>query len=67
MSTRDGGRSAGLACDGGTRLGWAMEVSEEEGDLLHLKLFIREFPGSPVVRPPRFQCRGHGFNPWTGN
>ena len=21
----------------------------------------------PVVRDPRFQCRGHGFNPWLGN
>ena len=25
------------------------------------------FPGSPVVRNPHFQCRGHRFNPRTGN
>ena len=30
---------------------------EEEGD----------FPGSPVVKTPCFYCRGHGFNPWSGN
>ena len=26
-----------------------------------------EFPGSPVVRTPRFHCRRHGFDPWSGN
>ena len=26
-----------------------------------------DFPGSPVVKTPRCQCRGHGFNPWSGN
>ena len=25
------------------------------------------FPGSPVVKTLCFQCRGHGFNPWSGN
>ena len=25
------------------------------------------FPGSPVVKTPCFQCRGHGFNPYLGN
>ena len=25
------------------------------------------FPGSPVVRAPRFHCWGHGFDPWSGN
>ena len=28
---------------------------------------FREFPGSPVVRTPRFHRRGPGFNPWSGN
>ena len=28
---------------------------------------IRDFPGSPVVKMPHFQCRGHGFDPWLGN
>ena len=26
-----------------------------------------EFPGGPVVRTPCFHCRGHGFDPWSGN
>ena len=26
-----------------------------------------EFPGGPVVKTLRFHCRGHGFNPWSGN
>ena len=26
-----------------------------------------EFPGSPVVRTLCFHCKGHGFNPWSGN
>ena len=26
-----------------------------------------EFPGGPVVRALRFHCRGHGFDPWSGN
>ena len=27
----------------------------------------RDFPGGPVVKTPGFQCRGRGFNPWSGN
>ena len=23
-----------------------------------------DFPGGPVVKTLRFQCRGHGFDPW---
>ena len=26
-----------------------------------------DFPGGPLVKTPRFQCRGHGFNHWLGN
>ena len=25
------------------------------------------FPGGPVVRAPRSQFRGRGFDPWLGN
>ena len=25
------------------------------------------FPGSPVVRTPNFQYRGHKLDPWSGN
>ena len=32
-----------------------------------LKWRNREFPGSPVVRTLRFHCKGHGFDPWSGN
>ena len=28
---------------------------------------IWDFPGSPVVKTPRFHCRGHGLAPWSGN
>jgi len=26
----------------------------------------RDFLGVPVVNAPRFQCRGYGFDPWSG-
>ena len=25
-----------------------------------------DFPGNPVVKTPRFQSRGHRFDPWWG-
>ena len=25
-----------------------------------------DFPGGPVVKDPRFHCRGHEFDPWSG-
>ena len=25
-----------------------------------------DFPCGPVVKTPRSQCRGHGFDPWSG-
>ena len=27
----------------------------------------RDFPDSPEVEIPRFHCRRHGFDPWSGN
>ena len=27
----------------------------------------RDFPGSPVVKTPSLHCRGHRFDPWSGN
>ena len=27
----------------------------------------QDFPGGSVVKTPCFHCRGHGFNPWSGN
>ena len=26
-----------------------------------------DFPGSPVVKTPGFDCRGHKFDAWSGN
>ena len=26
-----------------------------------------DFPGGPMVKTLRFQCRGCGFDPWSGN
>ena len=26
-----------------------------------------DFPGGPVVKSPRFLCRGPGLDPWSGN
>ena len=35
--------------------------------LLQKIVCSEDFPGSPVVKTPRFHCRGHGFDPWSGN
>ena len=31
-----------------------------------LKVLFRDFPGGPVGNTPRFHCKGHGFDPWSG-
>ena len=28
---------------------------------------VRDFPGGSVVKTTCFQCREHGFDPWSGN
>ena len=28
---------------------------------------VWDFPGGPVVKALHFQCRGHRFDPWSGN
>ena len=28
---------------------------------------VSEFPSGPLVKTPSSQCRGHGFDPWSGN
>ena len=30
-------------------------------------LYTRDFPGGPVGKTPCSQCRGPGFDPWSGN
>ena len=32
-----------------------------------LEIIKGDLPGGPVVRTPRFHCRGHRFNLWSGN
>lgn len=32
-----------------------------------LRYWLRGFPGSPVGKMPRSQCRGVGFDAWLGN
>ena len=34
---------------------------------LYLKSSNRDFPGHPVVKTLCFQCKGLGFDPWSGN
>ena len=33
----------------------------------HQEQNLGHFPGGPVLGTPSFQCRGHEFNPWSGN
>ena len=33
----------------------------------HQKTTSGDFPGGPVVKTLRSQCRGPGFHPWSGN
>ena len=40
-----------------------LEAKERE----HLKKARGDFPGGPPVRTLHFHCRGHGFDPWSGN
>ena len=61
-----------------TRGNWAEEVIEER-DRSHNRLNkiklkkkkkkkkLRNFPGGPMAKTLRFQCRGPGFNLWSGN
>ena len=32
-----------------------------------IKILKGDFPGSPVVKTPCFQCREYGFDPWSEN
>ena len=35
-------------------------------ELVTKKMKALDFPGGPVVKTPSSQCRGHGFDPWSG-
>ena len=43
------------------------EKSEKPDNSLILKNREGTFCGGPVVKMLHFQCRGHGFNPWSDN
>ncbi|XP_061031563.1 coiled-coil domain-containing protein 57 isoform X3 [Eubalaena glacialis] len=47
-------------------LKWKLERRLEELDS-ELALQRQDFPGSPAVKTPRFHCKGHGFDLWSGN
>ena len=32
-----------------------------------VKQAASDFPGDPVVKTMCFQCRGRGFDPWSGD
>ena len=36
-------------------------------DAVHLKLTQKVLPCGPVAKAPSSQCRGLGFNAWSGN
>ena len=32
-----------------------------------LKIYTGNFPGGPVAKTPKSQCKGTSFDPWSGN
>ena len=46
--------------------GTRVSLSKGLGKDVKLKI-SRDFPGGPVIKTPRFHCRGHRFDPWSGN
>ena len=34
---------------------------------VRLRIAVEDFPGGPVVKTLRCQCRGSGLSPWSGN
>ena len=40
---------------------------KEESEKAGLKLNIRDFPGALVAKTLHSQCKGSGFDPWSGN
>ena len=39
---------------------------QENGVKNTFKNFLKDFPGGPVAKTPRFHCRGRGFDPGSG-
>ena len=36
-------------------------------EIFHLKKVKGHFPGGPLVKNLHFHCKGHDFDPWSGN
>ena len=45
---------------------WRGAVSSFLDTVWWFKILLLDFPDGPVVKTPRFYCRGHGFDPWLG-
>ena len=45
------------------------QISRVPWPMVMLRKWSRtgEFPGGPGAKTPSSQCRGTGFNPWSGN
>ena len=39
----------------------------KKGKISTQRLAHQDFPGSPVVNTPSFQCTGSRFDPWSGD
>ena len=46
---------------------WQVTCDGEGSREMSQKANHRDFPGGPVAKTPRSQCRGPGFDPWSGN
>ena len=44
---------------------WVPYISENRD--VNLKVWPGDFPGGPVAKTLCSQCRGPGFDPWSGN
>ena len=44
---------------------WAVKFSRQSSSIE--RTYVWDFPRGPVVKTSRFHCKGHGFNPWSGN
>ena len=56
-----------LSCEGERRMQPLLGMRPPNIPGCLLTLVLGDFTGSPAVKTPRFQCRGPGFDPWSGN
>ena len=51
----------------GSLVAQAVLAPRSKRPLFPSKPLIWDFPGGPVAKTLRSQCRGPGFDPWSGN